>query len=301
MAKYEAKSVLDAKAELGEHPLWSAAEQCLYWVDIESLNINRFDPATGKNETWKLPSKPGCFMFRAAGGIMLAAQDGFYDFDPASGDLKKCFAPAHDPETMRFNDGRTDRQGRFWAGTVNVNMADLANNAANAYYKFDGKKLEKMLTDVGLTNGTAFSPDGRTMYRAQTEIGKVFAYDYDTETGAPRNQRDFAAIPTEYGVPDGATVDTEGGYWVALSKLPGTGQHGGVMRFTADGRQDQYIQFPVPFVTMPAFGGPDLSTLYVTTGALSALIPGAVLPHAGSLFAVETGFTGAPEVPFRAI
>jgi sugar lactone lactonase YvrE len=289
--------VLDAKAELGEHPVWSEAEQCLYWLDIEFVKINRFDPRTGATKAWPLPSRPGCFAFRENGGAVLTAQDGIYDFDFATGAATLIHAPPHDPAVMRFNDGRTDRQGRLWAGTVRTDMG-MDNTSDNAYYRFDKRGLEKMLTNVGLTNGTAFSPDGKTMYRAQTETRQIFAYEYDTATGTPSNMRLFATVPREYGMPDGATIDSEGAYWVALSAPPGTRPYGGVMRFTPDGKLDLYIEIPIPFVTMPAFGGPDMSTLYLTTAALAAFMPSGVPDHAGSIFAVETPFRGVPETPF---
>ena len=298
MTTYTPTPVLDAKAELGEHPVWSAAEQALYFLDIESLNIDRFEPKTGAHKSWTLPAKPGCFAFQADGTILLAAHTGIYNFDFSTSTAKLLQPAQHDPETMRFNDGKTDRQGRFWAGTVRTDMG-LGDTAMNAYYRYDGKALEKKLTNIGVNNGTAFSPDGKTMYRAQTETRQVFAYHYDTATGTPTNQRLFTTIPEQYGVPDGATMDTEGFYWVALSALPGSGITGGVMRFSPDGQQNLYINLPIPFVTMPAFGGPDLSTLYLTTGSLSAFMGGNVPAHAGSIFAIETPFQGILETPFK--
>jgi sugar lactone lactonase YvrE len=289
---------LRAGAELGEHPLWSAEGACLYWLDIERATINRFDPTASGNTAWPLPARPGCFAFRAEGGAVVAAQDGIYDLDFATGAATRRVAPLHDPAVMRFNDGRTDRQGRLWVGTVRVDM-DLTNTAANAYYRLGAQGLEKVLDGVGITNGTAFSPDGTTMYRAQTETRQIFAYDYDVATGAPSNPRVFATVPDQYGMPDGATVDTDGGYWVALARLPGTAPTGGVARFTPDGRLDRYIELPVPFVTMPAFGGPNLSTLYVTTARLEVFMPDGVPEAAGDIFALETEFRGAPEVKFK--
>ena len=298
MNDFVVEPVLDAQAELGEHPVWSDTQQCLYWLDIERQTLNRFDPRSVENTSWPLPARPGCFAFQADGNMVLTAADGIYAFDFATGKATLLHAPPHDPAVMRFNDGRCDRQGRLWCGTVRTDMG-MDNTGDNAYYRFDERGLVKMLTDVGLTNGTAFSPDGRTMYRAQTETRQIFAYDYDTATGTPTGQRLFATVPGEYGMPDGATVDAEGGYWVALSAPPGTRPFGGVMRFTPGGARDIYIELPIPFVTMPAFGGADLATLYLTTASLAAFMPDGVPPHAGSIFAVRTGFRGAPETHFR--
>lgn len=300
MTGYTPKPVLDAGAELGEHPLWSETEQKLYWLDIVGGKINRFNPQTGENTAWSLAVFPGCFAFRKNGGALLAAHDGFYDFDFSTGAAEPVLPAAHDAQTLRFNDGRTDRQGRFWAGTVRKDM-DQDNTAENAYYRYDRRGLTKMLTDVGLTNGTAFSPDGKTMYRAQSETRQVFAYDYDTATGTPSDQRLFATIPAQYGMPDGAAIDIQGGYWVAVAVPPGDAAKPGVLRFRPDGSLDLFIELPVPFVTMPAFGGPDLSTLYITTARLEAFMPGQVPQGAGAIYAVETPFQGVPETPFQLV
>lgn len=299
MSNYQPECVLKIEAELGEHPIWSAADACLYWLDIENSTINRFVPTTKKNMSWKLPSRPGCFALRAHGGALIAAQDGFYEMDFAAGLVERTIAPGHDPDVMRFNDGRTDRQGRFWVSTVRVDM-DLANTAGNAYYRLDGQDLDQILTGVGIPNGTAFSPDGKIMYRAQSELRQIFSYDYDPATGIPSNPRLFATVPEEYGMPDGATVDTQGGYWVAVAAPPGGPPTGGVARYTPDGKLDFFFKLPVPFVTMVAFGGPDLSTLYITTARLAAFMPQGVPDGAGDLFAVQTHFRGAPESTFRA-
>jgi sugar lactone lactonase YvrE len=136
------------------------------------------------------------------------------------------------------------------------------------------------------------------MYRAQTEARIIWSYDYEAESGVPANPRVFARVPEEFGLPDGATVDNQGGYWVAMATPPEGGRPG-VARYTPDGRMDLFVDIPVPLTTMPAFGGSDLSTLYVTTARLEALMPYATPEVAGSIFAIETGFQGVPETPFR--
>jgi sugar lactone lactonase YvrE len=292
------KLVLDVRAELGECPLWSVEEQRLYWLDIENSAINRFDPQTGKNQAWSLPSIPGCFAFREGGGAVVAAGDGIYDFDFNTGLARYVSPTAHDPSEWRFNDGRTDRQGRLWAGTVHARLADVTSISGNAYYRYDGRSVEKMIESVGVTNGTAFSPDGKIMYRAQTETGQIFAYDFDPVRGTTSNGRVFAVIPADLGLPDGATIDTKGGYWVALPARRDGGK-GGMARYTPEGRLDFYFELPVPVVTMPAFGGPDMSTLYITTARLEAWVNYTVPELAGSIFAVDTKFRGVPETAFR--
>jgi sugar lactone lactonase YvrE len=298
MGSYTPKCVLESKAELGEHPLWSVEGRCLYWLDIERSTINRFVPSTGESVGWKLPARPGCFALRAEGGAIIAAQDAFYKMDFESGAIERLMPASHDPAVMRFNDGRTDTHGRLWVSTVRVDM-DLSKTLDNAYYRLDGRGLERMLHSVGIPNGTAFSPNGKIMYRAQSETREIYCYDYDLVTGTPTSERLFANVPDHYGMPDGAAVDTQGGYWVALSAPPSGPPNGGVARFTPDGKLERYFDLPVPFVTMIAFGGPNLSTLYITTARLEAFMPNGVPEGAGNLFAVEVEFRGSPETPYR--
>lgn len=299
MAKYEPRRILEIGAELGEHPIWSSQEQCLYWLDIENHRINRFDPASATNTAWTLPVAPGCFAFREDGTAVIAAQDGFYDMNFTTGSIELVMPAKHDPEKLRFNDGRTDRQGRLWVSTVSENL-DLSNTDAHGWFRLDENGLEEMLFSVGIPNGTAFSPDGKTMYRARTMEREIFAYDYEVSTGRISNERIFATVPFELGGPDGAAVDSEGGYWVALAApQDGSSPTGGVARFSADGVLDRYIEMSVPMVTMIAFGGPDLSTLYVTTARLEKFMLAGVPPHAGDLFAIETDYRGEPETPFK--
>jgi len=296
MSEFSVQRVLESRAELGECPLWNTTDQCLYWLDIVGLTINRFDPRTGANTAWSLPSVPGCFAFRDHGGAVIAAQDGIYTMDFSTGLVRRVIDPLHDPQRLRFNDGRTDRQGRLWVGTVQADM--VSENTETAYYRYDGKRLEKIIAPVGMANGTAFSPNGRTMYRAQTTDRRIFAHDYDPATGTPSRERVFAVVPDHLGMPDGATVDTEAAYWVALPAGP-EGGSGTIARYTADGRLDVCFEVPVPMPTMIAFGGKDLSTLYITSGRLQEWVRYKVPDAAGSLFAVETGFRGVPETPFR--
>jgi L-arabinonolactonase len=229
---------------------------------------------------------------------LITGQDGLYNVDFATGAIEFAMPAKHDPRKLRFNDGRTDRQGRLWVSTVSENL-DLSNTDAHGWFRLDKNGFEEMIFAAGVPNGTAFSPGGKTMYRARTMERQIFAYDYDTSAGLISNERIFATVPYELGAPDGATVDTEGGYWVALAApQDGSSPTGGVARFTPDGEMDRYIEMPVPMVTMVAFGGPDLSTLYVTTARLEKFMHGAVPPHAGDIFVIETDYRGEPETPF---
>lgn len=293
MAEYNVKCVLDMKTTLGECPMWSAEDQSLYWIDIERKTINRFHPASNNNKAWLLPAMPGCFALRDGNGAVIAARDGIYDFDFGTGLAKKLVAAPFDSTQMRFNDGRTDRQGRLWAGSIAADMRPSDGNGA--FYRYDGRSLDRVIAPITIANGTAFSPDGRTMYRAESMLECIFAYDYDPATGTPSRERIFAKVPEKLGHPDGATVDTEGGYWIAL---PNTAGYGHVARFTPDGRLDFRFEVPVMFSTMVAFGGPQLSTLYITCARLGQYIKEPVAEASGAIFAVETKFRGAPETKF---
>jgi sugar lactone lactonase YvrE len=296
MERYDVKRVLDVKAELGECPLWCVEDQCLYWIDIENSTINRFDPQTGKNDAWKVPATPGCFALRDGNGAVIAARDGFYDIDFAIGSVKRVMSAVHDAKQLRFNDGRTDRQGRFVAGTVDGDLFNPTSTAEKAYYRFDGRSIEKIIAPIHVANGTAFSLDVKTIYRAESMDRRIFAYDYDPATGTASRERVFAIVPDTLGVPDGATVDSEDAYWVALPAGP---KGAGVARYTPDGRLDHYFEVPVLISTMIAFGGPNMSTLYITSGRLEEYLKYKALESAGGLFAVETEFRGVPETKFR--
>ena len=295
MPDYKPKPVLNIMAELGECPIWCVEDQALYWIDIDRMTINRFDPKDGKNKEWKLPAMPGCFALCDGNGAVIAARDGIYDFNFANGTAKMLCKAPFDTSVMRFNDGRTDRQGRLWAGTLAVDFAQMGK-IPGAFYRYDGVTLESGISPIAIANGTAFSPDGKTMYRAESGELRVYAYDYNPDLGVASRQRVFAEIPQGFGAPDGAAIDSEGGYWVAL---PAGAKTGGVARFKPDGKMDFYFEMPVLVPTMIAFGGPNMSTLYITTARLEALMPKPIPDSAGNLFAVETPFRGIPEAKFR--
>jgi sugar lactone lactonase YvrE len=269
----------------------------LYWVDIEGKTINRFDPASGHNQSWTLPGRPGCLALREDGGAVIAAQYGIYLIDFESGALTKIAEPPFDSETMRFNDGQVDRQGRLWVGSMIIDFRNTQPDKA-VMYCFDGESLSPKLAPITVANGTAFSPDGRKMYRAESERHEILAYDLDPETAQLANERLFARMPEEIGMPDGATVDAEGAYWVAAPNPYKAGVNGSIVRFTPDGILDLRIETPVAAPTMVAFGGPNLTTLYVTSVADELIGLPNPSPLSGSLFAIETQFTGLAHAKF---
>ena len=290
------ESVLDVGAEAGESPIWSVEERALFWADLHKSTVNRFDPATGENQAWQLPSRPGCIMLREGRGIVAPCQHGIFDLDLDTGQTRLLAEVPFDTNRMRFNDGKCDRQGRIWVGSLPTQLADVGK-VKGLLYCFDGKKLTPHF-QIEIPNGFAFSPDGRTMYRAETFAETIYAYDFDPDAGKPSNERIFAKTTAGQGRPDGATVDTMGNYWVAL---PGGEPYGRVARYTPDGKLDFLAETDVPAPTMVSFGGDDMSTLYVTSGSFEFYRnrPGADI--SGRIFAMKTEFQGIPEPKFRGV
>ena len=278
--------VLDAKAELGEGPLWDPGAQRLYWVNIKQNELRCFDPATGRDQCWKAPAMVGSLAVRQKGGLVVALRSGFHFFDPRTGKWDPITDPeAHLPDN-RFNDGKPDRQGRFWAGS----MDDLEKQPSGGLYRL-GTDLEatRLVEGIICSNSLCWSPDGRTMYYADSWAHTIWAWDFDTASGEIANRRIFVQRPASEGAPDGATVDAEGGVWVAY--------WGGwcVTRFDSAGKVERVVKLPVKQPTCPAFGGPDLDICYVT----SAAIGGDPQPLSGGIFAFEPGMKGLPEAYFK--
>ena len=284
------RCVLDIRASLGECPVWSIEEQVLYWVDINAPSLNRFDPATGENVAMPMPESIGCFALRAGGGFVVALRDGFW-LASADGELTRKVGNApYDPAQHRFNDGRCDARGRLFAGYMNE--ARDASSAALIRLDPDFTQTQ-VISGMTISNGLAWSPDGRTMYHADTPTQAVNAYDYDAVSAIPSNPRVFVRFTAEGDRPDGAAVDREGCYWSALYR------GGKVVRIAPDGRTLATYAVPAMCPTMCAFGGRDLATLYVTSarqqrGADELLR----LPQSGGIFAMEVDVRGLPEPKF---
>jgi sugar lactone lactonase YvrE len=273
---------------LGECPLWDERERMLWWVDSRWPAVKRLDPATGAVMMLVLPEVVGSIAFRERGGLIAATKSGIHFLDTASGAL----APAANPEAQlpdnRFNDGRCDRAGRFWAGT----MSDVKRDPVGSLYRFDAQlRCTKLRNALIIPNSLAFSPDDRTLYFADTSRHTIWAWDYDLASGAATNERVFA--DTGSGRPDGSCVDAEGCLWNA--------EYGAwrLVRYTPQGKVDRVIDMPVANPTCCCFGGEALDTLYVTT-ATQRLAPGdlAKQPLAGSLLALRPGARGLPEARF---
>lgn len=273
---------------LGECPLWDERERMLWWVDSRWPAVKRLDPSSGAVMMVVLPEVVGSVALRERGGLLAATKSGLHLLDPSSGALEARAHPeAHLPDN-RFNDGRCDRQGRFWAGT----MSDVKRDPVGSLYRFDADfACTKHRNAVIIPNSLAFSPEGRTMYFADTNRHTIWAYDYDAATGAATRERVFA--DTGGGRPDGSCVDADGCLWNA--------EYGGwrLVRYTPAGKVDRVVEMPVANPTCCAFGDEDLGTLYVTT-ATQRLAPDdlANQPLAGSLLALRPGVRGLPEGRF---
>jgi len=290
-------------AAVGESPVWRAAEQALYWVDIPAQKIVRLRLASGERSEWLLPERVACIAFDRSGTVLAGCETGLFavtlsdasvplaaQAEPVKVSGRKLAAPVFPFGDMRFNDGRCDRQGRFWAGTMVQDMA--AANPAGALYRFDANGvLSAPVVDGLITqNGLGWSPDGSTMYLSDSHPlrRQIWAFDYDVETGEPRNRRVFADLNHYVGRPDGAAVDADGCYWICANDA------GALLRFTPQGKLDRQIAVPAIKPAMCAFGGRDLDTLFVTSIRPAA----GASEHDGHLFAVRPGVSGLPEPEF---
>jgi sugar lactone lactonase YvrE len=268
-------------AELGEGPVWDARSGRLVWVDILGRRIHATDPATGETQSMDTPLHVGAVAPRAGGGFVAALQNGFWVVGDGPARLIREVAEAR--PGLRFNDGKCDPAGRFWAGT----MAYDGQTGAGSLYRLDGQGgIACVIGGVTISNGLAWSRDGSTMYYVDSPLRRIDAFTYDSATGEATERRTTIRIPPEQGTPDGMTIDEDDGLWVVL---PGAGA---VHRYV-DGRLDAVVRLPVSHPTSCTFGDADLGTLFITS-AREDFSPAerAAQPLAGALFRVRPGFRG---------
>jgi L-arabinonolactonase len=282
--------VLPVEALLGESPVWCQIDKVLYWVDIKQPAVHRFNPATGSSETWPMAEDVGCLALRKLGGGIVALRSGFAYFDFCTGGVRRLASPLQGQPDMRFNDGRCDRRGRFWAGTLH----EKRHRGTAGLYRFDPDgRCTQIFGGVTVSNGIAWSPDSLTMYFADSWARTIFSFDFDLDSGTPHNERIFAELPHGSGVPDGATVDAEGFLWSA--NFDG----GRITRYAPNGTVDRVIWMPVQRPTSCVFGGEDFGILYVTSASLNLTDRQRMeAPLAGGIFAVDPGVKGLPEPRF---
>jgi sugar lactone lactonase YvrE len=279
--KWQADLVLDARADLGEGPLWDARSGELMWVDVMAGLVHRFDPESGTDRASDVKQPVSAIVTRAAGGHVLALRDGFASWD---GDTTTLVAPIEPQRReIRMNDGAVDSRGRFWAGTMHV---DYRRGEGSLYRLEESGAAEVILSGVTISNGIAWSLDETTMYYVDTPTQGIDAFDFDVETGAITDRRRIVKIDPESGSPDGLVVDAEGCIWVALW------DGWEVRRYDPHGKHIGTVTVPAARVTKPAFGGPDLTDMFITTASPEKANPSQ--PYAGGLFHVRPGVAGLP-------
>ena len=299
--------VLRPRALNGERPAWDASRRLLFWVDLREPALHAFDPATGRDRHWEMPAWIGCYALTAR-GAWVALRTGLHALDLERGHLDFLAPPPFDPRRFLFNEGDCDRQGRFWAGPMYLPLApgDQVPDAPSAlpFWRYEPGRADPDHSDPGrfapgrwipgtvpvrTANSLAWSADGRAMLHSDTERKVIWISDYDTDAGLPSNTRVFAALEDEDGGPDGVAIDRDRFLWCAMF---GGGR---LLRLDPDGRIERRVVMPVQYPTMPALGGPALSTVYVTS-ACWPLDPDqrAARPLEGNLFAFEAPCPGLP-------
>lgn len=286
--------VLDTKSTLGEGAIWNYRSEELMWVDIKGEILNFYHPESGTNTEMFTGQMVGTVVPTETGKVLVALQNGIYSLDPNTGTKKLLVDPEADKPTNRFNDGKCDPSGRFWAGTMSTN----GEQQAGALYRFDpDTSIHKMIDNVGTSNGIVWSADKTKMYYIDTPTMKVMAYDYNDQTGEISNAKVAVAIPQGIGYPDGMTIDENDNLWVAL--------WGGsaVANFNSEtGELIQKIDVPAKNVTSCAFGDDDLGTLYITTARESTSDEELEkFPNAGGLFKIRPGVKGVEAFFFNDI
>lgn len=284
---------------VGESPVWRSGEGSLYWVDITARWIHRLELKSGRRDRWRTQEQIGCIAFDRFGDLVAGMESGMFRLALGPGEMveaQRIAAPPFPLPDMRFNDGRCDRQGRFWAGTMHKDMP--AAHAVGALYCLHGDLTLSAPVVQGLItqNGLAWSPDGSVMYLSDSHpaVRSIWAFDYDADHGMPGNRRLFVDMNQHPGRPDGAAVDVDGCYWICAND-------GGMLhRFTPAGTLDRSVELPVMKPAMCAFGGERMDTLFVTSIKPAAEADRARQPDAGAVFALQPGVQGLEEMNFRA-
>ncbi len=299
------QTAITSPSGLGESPFWHPDEQQLYWIDIPGRQIHRADPATGRVESWAMPSEPGCIAPARTGGqpsgLVIALRDGIYRARQWGGTLQRLVAAGHDPHTTRFNDGKADPLGRFWAGTI-YEPRDAARAQLFSLDCRDGQApaLTVKAGNATTANGLAWSPDAATLYWTDTPAHTIRAWDWDAQGNVLSRERLFKQWPGKPagwqpgapgygGRPDGAAVDVQGNYHVAMF------EGARLLKLSPAGEVLADIAVPAQCPTMPCFGGADLKTLYLTSARASR--PAQELqrwPDSGCVFSRPVEVAGLP-------
>jgi len=279
------EQIPNTSAILGEGSIWNGKEGVLWWIDIDGKKIHVYNPATNTNKEYQLDQMIGTIVPKKSGGALVALHRGFAHFDFATGKYTIISNPEKD-DAVRFNDGKCDPQGRFWAGTMEV--AETGPALGSLYFLDSKYQVHKKLGDVVCSNGLVWSHDQKKMYYIDSPRRTVDVFDFDPATGDISNRAPAVTLTEKDGYPDGMTIDSDGNIWVA---------HWGGYKVTqwdpTTGKLLRTIPIPVERVSSVAFGGPDLTDLYVTTAAKGDPAP------AGALFRVTgLGVKGVPAFEF---
>jgi len=289
----DVRLAVGAAALLGESPVWHPRERALYYCDIPARRLQRFDPASGELSHWEFDTEVASLAPCLNGMLLLAMRDGLWHFDPSNGERQRAARAPYDPAHERFNDGKCDPQGRFWVGTI----YEPRTPALAALHCFAQGELQTRAKGFTTVNGLAWSPNGRTMYWSDTRAHTIYAADFDPADGTLSGRRVFASFPVKQGDslvgyggrPDGAAVDAEGAYWVAMFE----GQR--LLRLSPDGELLREVELPVRCPTMPCFGGADLKILYITTARDNRPVAELLAqPWAGCVLALDVDVPGLP-------
>ena len=287
-----ARCVVDAKNIVGESPVWSAHEHALYWVDIMAPAVHRWLLTSGERRVWPMPCAVGSIGLRERGGLVVALRSGFHLFDTKSNALTMLAHPEPDRSTNRLNDGKVAPDGSFWAGTMDERAEK--EPVAGLYRLGIDHRCSRMAGDVKVSNGLAWSPDGRLLYHSDSRGGVIWRYPHDPETGTIGKRDVFVALQPEWGRPDGGATDVEGCYWSCGVSA------GRINRFSPRGELLAHIELPVTHPTMPCFGGPDMKTLYVTSLREGLTQPELdAMPLAGGVFEIALDVAGTPVALYR--
>jgi len=280
----------ETKDILGEGPIWNEDDKSLYWVDNITPSLHRYTPTTKKLDTWPMPEQIGSLVFRKNGGIVAGMKSGFAYFNLEKFTFDHIVNPEPDTDNC-LNDGKPDRRGRYWCGTIN---RDLATPNGGLYRLDPNGSCHKMESGIIASNGIAFSPDDKTMYFCDSRQDTVWAYDLNIDAGTISNKRVFISTKGKPGRVDGATVDTEGNYWCALI------HDWHIACFDPKGQLVRRIKMPVRHPTMCTFGGDNYDVMYVTSGTrFLDPVEAAAQPQAGGLFAIyDLGAKGFAEPRF---
>lgn len=283
--------VLPSRNKLGEGPVWDADEQVLYWVDIRNNSYARLDPASGVQDAYDVGVPIGVLAVRSRGGLVMATKNGFAFWDPKARSLAYIKNPEQGKPHMRFNDGKVDSRGRFWAGT----MSEASNpQPEGALYRLDPDlSIHSMESGLGISNGIGWSPDDRIMYLTDSARSVIYAYDFDAETGSIANRRIFVDATGEAYDPDGLTVDSQGYVWSACWN------GAKILRYTPEGKLERTIEVPALRTTSCTFAGPDLTDLYITSSRDNLTRDQLeAYPFSGDLFRLRAGVKGQPQHKF---